>query len=61
MTLEDIKHVQALVAQHDGVGAAKQLARDYTDRALTLIQQLPVGSAQQSLEQLTRLLLRRDH
>lgn len=61
MTLEDIKHVQALVAQYDGVGAAKQLARDYTDRALTLIQQLPAGSAQQSLEQLTRLLLRRDH
>ncbi|KIP00459.1 Heptaprenyl diphosphate synthase component II [Levilactobacillus brevis] len=49
------------MTQYDGVSAAKQLAQDYTDRALTLIQQLPAGSAQQSLEQLTRLLLRRDH
>lgn len=61
MTIADIQAVQSLVATHNGVGAARDLARQYTDKALGLIQQLPAGSVQADLEKLTTMLLRRDH
>ncbi|TGD18580.1 polyprenyl synthetase family protein [Levilactobacillus suantsaiihabitans] len=61
MTVADIQAVQALVAQYDGVGAARQLATTYTDKALALIAQLPAGPVQDDLAKLTTMLLRRDH
>lgn len=61
MTVADIQAVQTLVDEVDGVGAARQLATEHTEKALALIQQLPAGAAQDDLEKLTTMLLRRDH
>jgi len=61
MTTDDIQAVQALVAQHDGIGAARKLATKWTDKALTNIAQLPAGTTRDDLTKLTTMLLRRDH
>ncbi|AKP65364.1 hypothetical protein FC99_GL002585 [Levilactobacillus koreensis JCM 16448] len=61
MTNDDIQAVQALVAQHDGVGAARKLATEWTDKALANIAQLPAGTTRDDLTKLTTMLLRRDH
>lgn len=61
MTTADIAAVQALVAQHAGVAASRQLASRLTNQALTRIAQLPAGQARDDLTKLTEMLLRRDH
>lgn len=61
MTDADILQVRQLVQQHDGVPAARQLAQEWTDRALNLINALPAADAREDLGRLTRLLLVRDH
>lgn len=61
MSTADIDRVQALVTQHNGVDAARQLATELTDKALALIDRLPAGQAKTDLTQLTGMLLRRDH
>lgn len=61
MTAEDIQAVRDLVTQYDGVPAAKQLATEWTDKALALIAQLPDVPAREDLARLTGMLLIRDH
>lgn len=61
MTETDIIAVQHLVTQHGGVIAAKALATQFTEQALTDIQALPAGTARDDLTKLTTLLLQRDH
>lgn len=61
MTDDDILAVRELVHQHHGVDAARQLATEWTDKALNLIEQLPAGETQTELLRLTKMLLRRDH
>ncbi|GEO69902.1 polyprenyl synthetase family protein [Levilactobacillus acidifarinae] len=61
MTADDILAVRELVTQHGGVEAARQLATEWTDRALNLIAALPAGSNREALARLTGMLLKRDH
>lgn len=61
MTPADIDAVRDLVRQHDGVPAARQLATQWTDKALTLIGTLPASDTREDLLRLTKLLLVRDH
>ncbi|WP_304055610.1 polyprenyl synthetase family protein [Levilactobacillus namurensis] len=61
MTPADIDAVRDLVRQHDGVPAARQLATQWTDKALTLIGTLPDSNTREDLLRLTKLLLVRDH
>ncbi|CAJ1226861.1 heptaprenyl diphosphate synthase [Levilactobacillus zymae] len=61
MTEADILAVRELVTQHGGVEAARQLATEWTDKALELIAALPAGSSRDALARLTGMLLKRDH
>lgn len=61
LTPEDAKQVAKLVHHYDGVEKAKAFARDYTERALNGIQQLPQGPARDQIEKLTRQLLERNY
>lgn len=61
MTPADIAAVRALVIQHDGVGAARTLATQWTAKAQALIATLPDIAARHDLVRLTDLLLSRDH
>ena len=59
MTDDDAKTVDQLVRDHGGVVKAQELAKDYTDTALTAIEKLPDMPVRAILSQLTSSLLNR--
>lgn len=59
MTVEDTEAVQRLVNQYGGVAQAHQLAGKFTNKALTLIDELPHTSTQKLLKRVTKQLLNR--
>nr|SFZ87653.1 Heptaprenyl diphosphate synthase component II [Loigolactobacillus rennini] len=61
LTDTDCEHIRQLVIANRGVAQAKQLAAQYTKKALTGIQQLPINAAQRELYQLTQQLLDRQY
>ncbi len=59
MTQEDLEKVSQLVIDNDGVKEAKELARQYTEKAVSDIEKLPNIKARKQLLQLTNQLLKR--
>lgn len=59
ITPQEAQAVAHLVLTYGGVEKAKQLALDHTRKALEKIEQLPEGSAQKNIRQLTEQLLHR--
>lgn len=59
MTETDTQSVATLVNEYHGVTLARELAEDYTDKALKAINKLPNLPAQRALEDLTASLLNR--
>ena len=59
ITLEEAAEVAALVNDYHGVTEAQAFAKKVTNKAITDIQQLPDGTAKETLLSLTELLLHR--
>ena len=57
----ELLNIRDQVIALGGVTKAQQLATDYTQQALTLINRLPAGSTQQTLRSLVTQLLVRNH
>ncbi len=60
LTDSDILAIQKIVTSSGGLQRAHQVARNLTQKALSLIEQLPDQKAKSDLEKLTKLLLQRD-
>ncbi|MFC6179714.1 polyprenyl synthetase family protein [Lactiplantibacillus daowaiensis] len=61
ITETELLAIRDQVVALGGVTKAQQLATDYTQQALSLINQLPAGPTQQTLRQLVTQLLIRNH
>lgn len=59
MTDQDVKKVSELVLHYQGVEAAKEMAKTYTQEALFAIEKLPKIKAQKQLLKLSKHLLKR--
>lgn len=61
ISVEEARQVAALVIQYNGVTKAKQFAEDYTQRALTAIEQLPDRKGKKNIQRLATELLSRTY
>lgn len=59
ITTEEIHHVAELVITHQGVAQARQIAENFTKKAIASISQLPDSPTKSHLSELTHLLLTR--
>lgn len=59
LTVEQAKQVTKMVNEFGGVEQAKELAKEYSDETLDLLEQLPKGTASKELKQLVRGLVDR--